>query len=106
MTKKTISIYNKEITISPRGSWLLVEPIKDEKTSGGLSLPDSVEKEIKAEGIVLAVGPKVEGISEGDRVIFGKYAGEDLQIGRPEEVKEKVDYKLLLDEDVLAIIER
>ena len=37
-------------------------------------------------------------LKTGDRVIFGKYAGEEVKV-------DKVEYKILSDEDVLAVIE-
>ena len=60
-----------------------------------------LDKEKKAEGKVLAVGDGEKimklGIKEGDRVIFGKYAGEEVKI-------ENKEYKVLGHEDVLAKI--
>ena len=78
---------------------------RDEATGGvsehGIVTPDNVEKEQKAYGTIVAVGPDIKDVKVGDRVIYGAYAGEDIQ---QDESGKKVDYKLLDDEDVIAFI--
>ncbi len=81
----------------------MVEPLTEEETTkSGIVLPDTVDKEKKAEGKILAIGDgdKITklGLKVGDKVIFGKYAGEEVKV-------DKVEYKILSDEDVLAVIE-
>lgn len=88
--------------LQPLGNRIVVEAITtEESTKSGIILPDTVDKEKKAEGKVLAVGDGEKimklGIKEGDRVIFGKYAGEEVKI-------ENKEYKVLGHEDVLAKI--
>ena len=67
----------------------------------GIILPDTVDKEKKAEGKVIAIGEgekiKKLNLKEGDRVLFGKYAGEEVKV-------DGTEYKILSDEDVLAVI--
>ena len=80
----------------------MVEPISEEETTkSGIILPDTVDKEKKAEGKIIAIGDgekiKALGLKVGDKVIFGKYAGEEVTV-------DKIDYKILTDEDVLAVI--
>lgn len=82
---------------------MIVEQITEEEvTKSGIVLPDTVDKEKKAEGKVIAIGSgeKIQklNLKEGDKVIFGKYAGEDVSV-------DEVDYKILSDEDVLAVVE-
>ena len=89
--------------LKPLGDRLVVEPISEEETTkSGIVLPDTVDKEKKAEGKVLAIGEgeKIQklGLKEGDKVLFGKYAGEEVKV-------EEKEYKILSDEDVLAVIE-
>ena len=89
--------------IIPRGARILVK--RDEAKGGvsehGIVTPESVEKEQKAYGTVEAVGGGIGDLSKGDRVVFGAYAGEDIET----EVKGvKVQFKLLDDEDVIAFI--
>lgn len=93
---------NKE-TIKPRGSWLLAKPVDKEshELESGLLLPTTEEQEQKSVGIVEAVGEKITDIKVGDKVIYGAYAGETVR--RREDAKE-VEYKLLLDEDVVAFL--
>lgn len=92
--------------IIPRHDWVLVKPAEKKNTNDyGLTIPDSVEKEQKAQGIIMKVGPKVEGLKVGMKVLYGVYAGEDIQFGNQVDLKDKIDYKLLLDEDILAILE-
>ena len=89
--------------LRPLGDRVIVQPLTEaEKTKSGIILPDTVDKEKKAEGTVLAIGlgEKITklNLKVGDRVIFGKYAGEEVKV-------EEVEYKILTDEDVLAVVE-
>lgn len=89
--------------LKPLGNRVVVEPLTEEETTkSGIILPDTVDKEKKAEGKVIAIGDgeKIVKLSlkEGDKVIFGKYAGEEVKVDDNE-------YKILSDEDVLAVIE-
>lgn len=88
--------------LKPLGNRVVVEPFSEEQTTAsGIVLPDTVDKEKKAEGKIMAIGDgekiKALNLKEGDRVLFGKYAGEEVTV-------DKVDYKILTDEDVLAVI--
>ena len=72
----------------------------EEKTAGGLIIPDSA-KEKPQKGTVVAVGP---GTSEnpvtvkvGDHVLYGKYAGNELQ-------HDGSDYMIMRESDILAIV--
>lgn len=92
------------MTIRPIGDRILVKPILEEEvTKSGIVLPDTVDKEKKAEGEIFAVGngEKVSklDIKAGQKVLFGKYAGEEIKV-------ENQDYKILSHEDILAIIEQ
>lgn len=88
--------------LKPLGNRIVVEPLTEQQTTAsGIVLPDTVDKEKKAEGKVVAIGngEKVTklGLAEGDKVLFGKYAGEEVKVGNSE-------YKILTDEEVLAVI--
>jgi chaperonin GroES len=89
--------------IIPRGLWVLVEPVEEDikKTTSGILLPQTEESEQKAQGMVIAIGEEVKGLKVGDKVIYGAYAGEQLKTIEDEKEKE---YKLLLDEDIIAFI--
>jgi chaperonin GroES len=94
----------KDINLNPLDDRIVVEPVAaEEKTAGGIVLPDSA-KEKPQRGIVLAVGPgklldsgqRGElSVVVGDEVIYGKYAGSDVEVdGR--------EVKILRESDVLA----
>lgn len=96
------------MSIKPLGDRVLVKPLKEEETTAsGIILPETVDKEKKAEGEVVAIGPgklldndtrgQME-IKVGDRVIFEKWGGEEIKVGKEE-------YKILSVEKILAIIE-
>lgn len=99
--------------IKPLGDRVLVKPVKEEEvTASGIVLPDTVDKEKKAEGEILAVGngeyiAKL-GLKVGDKILYKKWGGEDIKLGRG---KDEVDYKILYvgkeedKSDVVAMIE-
>jgi chaperonin GroES len=86
---------------------LLVKRLaEEEKTAGGIIIPDSA-KEKPAEGKVIAVGPgktndKGERVAlqvkAGDRVLFSKYGGTDVKLDGD-------DYLIMREDDILGIIE-
>ena len=91
----------------PLGDRLLVERIEaEEKTAGGIVLPDTA-KEKPIQGKVVAVGEgrrSDEGkviplqVKKGDTILFGKYAGAEVKIDGEE-------YLIMREDDVLAILE-
>ena len=89
------------MTIKPLSDRVLVLPNPaEEKTSGGLFIPDTA-KEKPLMGKVVAVGPgtadvKME-VKEGDQVLYGKYAGTEISF-------EGVDYLIMKQSDIMAII--
>ncbi|MDO8559470.1 MAG: co-chaperone GroES [bacterium] len=94
---------NATSKLRPLGNRVVVQPLsEEEKTGSGIILPDSVDKEKKAEGKIIAIGSGDKivklGLKTGDRVIFGKYAGEEVKV-------DTIEYKILTDEDVLAVVE-
>jgi chaperonin GroES len=91
------------MNIKPIGNRILVKPeAVEQKTASGIILPDTAEKEQKEQGTIIAMG-EGEGLKKlhlkiGDKVIFGKYSGEEISYN-------KVDYKFIKHEDVLGIVE-
>ncbi len=78
---------------------------EEEKTKGGIIIPDSA-KEKPQEGKIVAVGPgKVADngekipmeVKEGDRVLFSKYAGTEIKIDGEEHL-------IMREDDILGII--
>ena len=95
------------MALKPLNDRVLVQRIeKEEKTSGGIIIPDTA-KEKPAEARVVAVGPgkrdrdgkRIEPVvKEGDLILFGKYSGTDVKIGGEKHL-------ILREEDILAVIE-
>jgi chaperonin GroES len=96
-----------KLKIKPLGDRIVVEPLEAiEKTKGGIILPDTA-KEKPQEGKIVAVGKgrtdekgkaiEME-VKVGDKILYGKYAGTEITV-------DNVEYMILREEDVLAIIE-
>ncbi len=94
---------SKKIKIIPRAKQVLVLPDPEEsrELASGLLRPDNEEQERKAIGTVLAVGPGIDDIKVGSRVLYGAFAGEGVKL---KESNKDIDYKLLHDDDILAFI--
>lgn len=97
----------KSTTVTPLGDRVLVKRVQaDEKTKGGIILPDTA-KEKPREGIVMAVGNGKQlengnrqpmSVKKNDRVLFSSYAGSEIKMDGEE--------MLILGEDeILAVIE-
>jgi chaperonin GroES len=91
------------MNIKPLGDRVVVKPLaQEETTKSGIVLPDTAEKERKAQGEIVAIGEgekiKKLNLKVGDKVIYGKYAGDEVEV-------DKVEYKILKDEEVLAIMQ-
>ena len=86
--------------IKPLGERIVVKPLKEEeeKTEGGIYLPETASKEKPQKGKVIAVGPDFKGVKKGDTVIFAKYGGTEIKV-------DNEDYLVLGVDDVLAIAE-
>ena len=93
--------------VKPLNDRVLVKRIEEvQVTKGGIVIPDTA-KEKPIEGKVVAVGPgKMSDagnrmalqVKEGDRVLFGKYAGTEIKV-------EGEEYLMMREEDILAVIE-
>lgn len=93
--------------LKPLGDRVVVEALdREEKTKGGIFLPDTV-KEKPIEGRVVAVGAgKINDdgkrqpmdLKEGDRIIYSKYSGTEVKV-------DGKDYLILAERDVLAVVE-
>ena len=93
-------------TVKPLGDRVFVKISEsEEKTAGGLYLPDTA-KEKPQIGEVVAVGSgksKEDGsqipmeVKVGDKVLYSKYAGTDIKLGGD-------DYILLSEKDILACV--
>ena len=92
---------------TPLGERVVVKPSEGEQTTkGGIYLPDTA-KEKPQEGKVVAVGvgrPADDGklikptVKRGDRVLFGKYSGNEVQLDGTEHV-------IMREDDILGVLE-
>ena len=97
----------RKMKIRPLQDRVIVRRIKEEdRTKGGLYIPDTA-KEKPAEGTVIAVGNgkiledgsvrKLD-VKEGDRVLFGKYSGNEVKIDGDEHL-------ILREDEILGVLE-
>lgn len=94
------------MAIKPLADRVLVKPlVSNEKTAGGIYLPDTA-KEKPQEGTIVAVGPgKVTDdgkkvameVKVGDHVLYGKYSGTEVTI-------EGVEHLIMRESDIFAIL--
>jgi chaperonin GroES len=93
--------------LRPLHDRILVKRIDEEaKTKGGIIIPDTA-REKPMEGKVVAVGRGKVGedgklrpldVHNGDRVLFGKYSGTEIQVASDEHL-------IIREDDVLAVLE-
>jgi len=94
--------------IRPLGERVVIKPLPHEEvTKGGIVLPDTA-KEKPQEGEVVAVGSGrlldngtrvAIDLKVGDKILFSKYAGNEVKI-------DEVEYLILREADVLGVIEK
>jgi len=92
--------------IVPLGANIVVKRLEaEEKTSGGIVLPDVAQDRPQqgrvlsvGDGRLLANGARVKHqVLEGDRVVFGRYSGTEVTVG-------KEDLLILSEDDILAVV--
>ena len=85
---------------------LVVREEEEQKTVGGIIIPDTA-KEKPQRGKIVAAGPGKMGedgkripleIKEGDRILFSKYAGTEIKL-------DGVEHLFMREDDVLSIVE-
>ena len=96
----------KSVGLKPLGDRIVVKRLEaEQKTKGGIVLPDSAKEKPK-EGEVVAVGAgktldsgemQAPQVKVGDRVIFSSYAGTEVTVDGKE-------YLIMSESDVLAVI--
>ena len=89
------------MNIKPLADRVLILPAPAEEKVGGIIIPDT-EKEKPLRGKVVAAGNGTKDeemiLKEGDTVLYGKYAGTELEY-------EGTKYLMMRQSDVLAVIE-
>jgi len=90
-----------KVNLKPLADRVVIKPaIAEEKTAGGIIIPDTAkEKPQKGQIVAVGDGKKDEPLTvkEGDNVLYGKYAGTEITI-------EGEDYLIMRESDVVAII--
>jgi len=85
---------------------LVVRVEKDQKTAGGIIIPDTA-KEKPQEGKIIAAGPGKMGddgkrtplnVKNGDRVLFSKYAGTEIKV-------DGVEHIFMKEDDILGVLD-
>jgi chaperonin GroES len=94
------------MTVIPLNDKILVERVEaEEKTAGGIVLPDTAKEKPK-QGKVLSLGDgkvldtgkrQAFQVKKGDRVLFTSYAGSEIKI-------EGKEYLIMSEEDILAVV--
>ena len=94
------------MTVIPLNDKILVERVEaEEKTAGGIVLPDTAKEKPK-QGKVLSLGEgrvldngkrQAFQVKKGDKVLFTSYAGSEIKI-------EGKEYLIMSEEDILAIV--
>ena len=95
-----------DLKIKPLGDRIVVKPMEaEEKTKGGIILPDTA-KEKPVEGTIVAAGPGRKSddgklvemeVKAGDKVLYGKYSGTEVTIDGDE-------YLIMRESDIFAIV--
>ena len=85
------------MNFKPLGKRVLVKRLEEENTtSSGIIIPDNA-KEKPSQGEVVAVSSEVDALGCGDKVIFGKYSGNEISLDG--------DKYLVMDvEDIFGIL--
>ncbi len=86
------------MNIKPLADRVLILPAPaEEKTIGGIIIPDTAkEKPLKGEVVAVGHGTKVV-LKEGNTVLYGKYAGTELEV-------DGTKYLIMRQSDVLAVL--
>jgi chaperonin GroES len=93
----------KKVNLIPLGKRVLVAPMDEdeEKTEGGLIIPDTAKEEKTSQGKVVKLGTTRKEfkflVEVGDKVFFKKYSPDEVEIDGEK-------YLLIEEEDILAIV--
>lgn len=90
------------MNIQPLADRVLVQPQEaEEKTAGGIIIPDTAKKERPIEGKVLAVGQGTKDeemvLKVGDKVLYGKYSGTEVEL-------DGENFLIMRQSDVWAVV--
>ena len=108
-------------SIKPLGNNVLVEPLSDEergsKTESGIFIPETIDKEMPDQGIVIEVGPgkwDTSGdsprripmsVKKGQKIMFAKYGLDEIKVGDSSKGEANKKYYVISEDSILAVIE-
>lgn len=84
--------------LKPLNDYVVLSFEKEKNTTESGIILSTDNKDDKTFGIVIAVGPKVEGLKADDKVIYKTYSGTKTKVNETE-------YLIIKQEDILAIYE-
>jgi chaperonin GroES len=96
------------MNIRPLQDRILVRRVQEEeKTKGGIIIPDTAkEKPIEGEIVAVGSGKVLEDgkvrpldVKTGDRILFGKYAGNEITVNG-------VEHLILREDEILGVVEK
>ena len=70
-----------DATIEPLDDHLVIEPLDETETASGLIVPINEAAQTRT-GLVAAVGPEVNGVDAGDKVLYPRDAGYEVRLAR------------------------
>ena len=96
------------VIIQPLGDRVLVKPIDAGETRrGGIIIPDSAkEKPLEGEVVACGMGKRTKegkavpmGVKAGDRVLYGKYSGNEIKL-------DGVEHIIMREDDILGVLKQ
>src|SRR5215212_11607489 len=85
-----------DVTLEPLEDYIVVEPLDETETASGLIVPVNEAAQTRT-GIVTSVGPNVDGVDPGDKVLYPRDAGYEVRLARS-----PVRMRVLRREEVIA----
>ena len=108
----TANVPKLKVKITPLGDRVVVLPLEAEQvTASGIVIPDTAKGEKPQEGVVIALGNggigkdcanPTEFLKVGDKVLFGKYAGDEVKL--KDENGKDIEVKILHLDSVLGTV--
>jgi co-chaperonin GroES (HSP10) len=87
-----------DVTLEPLDDYIVLEPLDETELPSGLIVPSNEATHVRS-GIIAAVGPDVNAIEPGDKVLFPREAGFEVRLARSSH-----RVRVLKREDVIARI--
>lgn len=88
---------SKKVNFKPNGKRVLVEQDSvSDKTESGIIIPDGAKQKPNS-GVIRAIGGQVEEARVGDQVLYGKYAGTEVEL-------DGTEYLIMVEDDILGVV--